>query len=163
VFLAFVAATWGATVFLGHVLAGANGLARFALTASIWLALSGAWSFLNWLLSLAALFTGDAPGVAGALLRGVDLWRARRGAMIAAGFVFGLLHLAALVLLNTVLWVPLAFAQLLPAQPVLAAMGVLILLYCALVDALLLARLAAYADMAAHDVVSEPVPAAQAA
>ncbi len=156
-FLAFATATYGCGLLLAHLLPEANGLVWFVLYANVFLLLSAAWSFLNWLLSLATLFAGNA-GLAGALSLAIDLWRDRRSAIVAAGIVFGLLHFAAIVALNTAFWLPLGFAQVLPAQPVLVAMGFVLLLYCAVVDFLQLARLAAYADMVAQS--PEPITAA---
>lgn len=160
IFLAFGAAVYGSGLLLAHLLPQSGFGVWAILFVNVFLLLSGAWSFLNWLLSLSTLFANDANTASGAMVRAIDLWRERRGPMVTAGIVFGLLHLVAIVGLNAVLWLPLGFAQLLPARPVLAVMGLIVLLYCAVVDFLLLARLAAYADMAAEGV--EPVEASAA-
>ncbi len=104
-----------------------------------------AWSAVNWFLSFASVFAMlDGHGTFSALGAAINLYRDRRGAVLAAGTWFGLAHLVAFFVATSVVAFPLAFAGLLPAGVVLGGVLLVTLLYFALVDFLHVGRLAAY-------------------
>lgn len=108
-----------------------------------------AWSSLNWLLSLAAMFTvrngDDAISAIGSAVR---LIRERTGAVFAVSTWTGVGHAAVFVGATTVVSVPMSLAPVLSGRLVLAAMAVTALAYFALVDWLYTARLAGYVCIA---------------
>ena len=168
VFIAFVVACYGALL-VGRLLPeDISGVVWFALTMNIFLLLSGAWWLVNWLLSLATLFAADGHGAAASIADAFELWRKRRGALIAIGFVFGLLHLVAITALGSVIGIPLSLATAVPGTAVFVMVGMVLLGYFALVDFLYLARLAAYASLLAEqpmhsEVLTQATPLARAA
>jgi hypothetical protein len=104
-----------------------------------------AWSMVNWLLSLAAIFVvANGRDTFGAITNAVDLLRRRSGPVFAVGTSFGLAHAAAFILASIAVAFPLGLAGVLPGRMVLAAMTVITLLYFAVADFLYMGRLAAY-------------------
>jgi hypothetical protein len=104
-----------------------------------------AWSMVNWLLSLAAIFVvANGRDTFGAITDAVDLLRRRSGPVFAVGTSFGLAHVAALVVASIAAAFPLGLAGVLPGRMVLAALTVITLLYFAVADFLYMGRLAGY-------------------
>jgi hypothetical protein len=104
-----------------------------------------AWSMVNWLLSLAAIFVvANGRDTFGAITDAVDLLRRRSGPVFAVGTSFGLAHVAAFILASIAAAFPLGLAGVLPGRMVLAALTVIMLLYFAVADFLYMGRLAAY-------------------
>lgn len=108
-----------------------------------------AWSLLNWLLSLAAMFAvrdnDDAITAAGTAMTFIH---ERTGAVFAVSTWTGIGHAAVFMGATTIVSVPLSLAPVLPGRLVLAMMIVGALIYFALVDWLYAARLAGYVCIA---------------
>ncbi|HEX4714574.1 MAG TPA: hypothetical protein VH164_06570 [Ktedonobacteraceae bacterium] len=114
------------------------------VTMLVWLA----WSTLNWVLSLAAIFVvAHGRDEFGAIAATVDLCLSRPGSVFAAGTWFGLAHITAFVVASSVLAFPLGFAAVLPEGVVLGGVLLVTLLYFAVADFLYIGRLAAYVAM----------------
>lgn len=110
----------------------------------VWLA----WSALNWLLSLAAIFVvADSEDTFGAIAATVNLCQTRPGSFFAAGTWFGLAHLTAFVVATSIVAFPLGFAAVLPAGIVLGGVLLVTLVYFAITDFLYIGRLAACVAM----------------
>jgi hypothetical protein len=110
--------------------------------------ISVAWSFLNWILSLAAILAvADGKGTHGAISGAVELCRIRWGSLMAASTWFGLAHLAVFIIASSIVMFPLAFAGVLPPGMVLGGVLLVSLLYFAAVDFLYAGRMAAYVAM----------------
>jgi hypothetical protein len=128
--------------------AGIAFLLFFPLAALIFLA----WSALNWVLSLAGMFTvrdGDARKDAlGAISAAVSFCRERSGAVFAVSTWTGLAHLTVFVVATTIVSVPLSLAQIVPARVVLAGTVLITVAYFAVADWLYIARLAGYVCIA---------------
>jgi hypothetical protein len=107
-----------------------------------------AWSMVNWLLSLAAIFiVAHGEDTFGSIVAAVNLCQNRPGSILAAGTWFGLAHIAAFVIASSVVGFPLGFAAVLPAGAMLGGVLLVTLLYLAIVDFLYIGRLAAYVAM----------------
>jgi hypothetical protein len=107
----------------------------------VWLA----WSMVNWLLSLAAIFVvANGRDTFGAISDAVDLLRRRSGAVFAVGTSFGVAHTAAFMVASIAAAFPLGLATVLPWPMVLGGLMVVALLYFAVADFLYVGRLAAY-------------------
>jgi hypothetical protein len=107
-----------------------------------------AWSFLNWMLSLAAIFTvAEGSLTFTAISKAVDLWRARSVSVLAASTWFGLAHFFVFVIASSIIMVPLGFAGMLPPAIILGGVLLVILLYLAAADFLYAGRMAAYVAM----------------
>lgn len=103
------------------------------------------WPMLNWLLSLASIFAiRDGSDFLSALSVAAAFSRERTGPVFAVSTWTGLAHLVAISVAGTAVSLPLAFAQLVPARPVIAAVVLVTLAYFAIVDWLYIARLAGY-------------------
>jgi hypothetical protein len=103
------------------------------------------WPMLNWLLSLASIFAiRDGSDFLSALSAVAAFSRERTGPVFAVSTWSGLAHLVAISIAGTAVSLPLAFTQLVPARPVIAAVVLVTLAYFALVDWLYIARLAGY-------------------
>jgi hypothetical protein len=112
-----------------------------SIAGLVWLA----WSMVNWLLSLAAIFVvANGRDTFGAIADAVDLLRRRSGSVFAVGAWFGLAHTAAFVVASTAAAFPLGLATVLPWPMVLGGLIVVALLYFAVADFLYMGRLAAY-------------------
>jgi hypothetical protein len=152
--LTFAALTAAAGVF---ILAGMAAPAEdvspgisFQLWSGLLILLCLAWSVLNWMLSLAPIFVvRDSEDMLGAIRATVYFIRDRLPAICLTGALFGTVHLALFVLFLSMAFAIFAFAQLFPAVMVALVLCVLTLLYLALADWLYIARLAAYAAVAA--------------
>ena len=119
----------------------------------VFLALAGliciAWPSLNWLLSLASIFTvRDSDDMLGAISSAVTFFRQRSGPVFAVGTWTGLAHLVAFSVASTALSVPLAFIQIAPWRLVILGVFLITLAYFAVVDWLYMARLAGYVCIA---------------
>jgi hypothetical protein len=116
-------------------------LIAMSIAGLVWLA----WSAVNWLLSLAAIFVvARGRDTFGAISDAVDLLRRRSGAMFAVGTCFGLAHALAFVLASMASAFPLGLATVLPGWMVMGGLTALTLLYFAVADFLYMGRLAAY-------------------
>ena len=114
-----------------------------------------AWSMVNWLLSLAAIFVvANGRDTFAAITDAVDLLRRRSGPVFAVGTSFGLAHVAALVVASIAAAFPLGLAGVLPGRTVLASLVVITLFYFAVADFLYMGRLAAY--LAIVEMPAEP-------
>jgi len=126
------------------------------LAGLVWLA----WSALNWLLSLAAMFgVRDGEDAMGAISAAAGLCRKRTGAVVAVSAWTGLAHLVAFVGATTAASMALGFAGVLPGR--LVALGVILvtLAYFAFADWLYTARLAGYLCIAEMpDALFHPLP-----
>lgn len=112
----------------------------FVLTMLVGLA----WTTLNWVLSLAAIFVvGKGLDVFSALASAVNLCLAQPGPLAAAGTCFGVVHLLAFTIATSVVGLPLGFAGVLPGGAVLGGVLMVGLLYFAMADFLHIGRLAA--------------------
>jgi hypothetical protein len=123
----------------------------FALGLTLW-----AWSAINWLLSLAALFVvGEGQDSWGSIRAVVSLCRNRLGTIAAPGTWFGLVHLVLFVGATVVVTFPLALAGILPPFLTLASILFITLVYFAFADFLYIGRLAAYVSILERP---EPLP-----
>jgi hypothetical protein len=119
----------------------------------VWLA----WSTLNWLLSLAAIFViADGQNTFGAIAAAVNLCRTRAGSVFAAGTWFSLAHITAFVVAGSLIAFPLSLASILPAGVAFGGVLLITLLYFAVADFLYAGRLAAYLAILE---MPEPLPA----
>jgi hypothetical protein len=141
----------GAAILAGFASPAANpqpGLAFILflpLAGLIWIV----WSVLNWLFSLACIFAvRDGEDALGALSAAVTFFREHTGAVFAVGTWTGLAHLVAFSVASTVVSMPLAFLSVAPWRLLIAAVILVTLAYCAVVDWLHMARLAAYVCIA---------------
>ena len=104
-----------------------------------------AWSLVNWLLTLAAVFVVvEGDDTFGAITASVNLCRRRPGAVLAVGTWFGLAHIVAFVVATTVVAFPMGLAPVFPPSVVLGGILGVTLLYFASADFLHIGRLAAY-------------------
>jgi hypothetical protein len=128
----------------------------FVLTMLVGLA----WTTLNWLLSLAAVFVaGRGLSAFSAMASAVNLCRAQPGPLAVAGACFGVIHLLAFTIVTSMVGLPLGFAGVLPAGAVLGGVLMVTMLYFAIVDFLHIGRLAAYVCMVEHPPVDiQPSP-----
>jgi len=111
------------------------------ICAMVWLA----WSMINWLLSLAAIFVvANGCDTFDAIADAVDFLRRCSGPVFAVGTSFGLVHFAAFIVASIAAAFPLGLAAALPGRVVLSSLAVITLLYFAVADFLYMGRLAAY-------------------
>jgi hypothetical protein len=116
-----------------------------------------AWSFLNWILSLAAIFAvAEGSLTFSAISKAVDLWRVRSVSVLAASTWFGFAHFFVFVIASSIIAVPLGFAGMLPPGIVLGGVLLVVLLYFAAADFLYAGRMAAYVAMIQSPL--EPIP-----
>lgn len=119
-----------------------------------------AWWFLNWFLSLAALFVvRDCEDALGAVSAAVSLCRERTEAVFAVSLWTALSHLVVFVAATSLVFLPLGLSGMLPGQILALALVLITLVYFAMVDWVSMARLAGYACIAElPDAPSVPVP-----
>jgi hypothetical protein len=135
---------------------GATFLIAVSIAGLVWLA----WSMMNWLLSLAAIFVvAKGRDTFSAIADAVDLLRRRSGPMLAVGTWFGLAHTLAFIAASSIAAFPLGLATILPGWMVLGGLIAVTLLYSAVVDFLYIGRLAAY--VAILELPEVPVPSFQ--
>jgi hypothetical protein len=107
--------------------------------------ISMVWSLLNWLLSLACIFSvRDGEDALGALFSAITLSRERAGPVFAVSAWTGLAHLTAFAGALSLASLPLAFIHVAPSRLVIVSVIVLTLAYLAVADWLYMARLAGY-------------------
>jgi len=120
------------------------------------------WSALNWVLSLACIFSvRDGADALGALSAAVSFFRERMGPVFAVSIWIGLAHLTAFSIAGTAVSLPLAFIHLAPTRLVTAAMILVTLVYFGVADWLYIVRLAGYvciAEMPEALANSAPLP-----
>jgi len=160
--LAATLAFLGATILVGF--ASPNRNPQPALVFILFLPLAGliciSWSALNWLLSLACIFSvRDGEDAVGALWAAVSFSRERTAAVSAVSAWSGMAHLTAFVGASSLASLPLAFIQVVPARLVIASVILLALAYFAVADWLYMARLAGYVCIAEMpDALLAPLP-----
>ena len=111
------------------------------ITALVFVAGSG----LNWILSLAAVFSvRDGDDAISAISLAVELCRERTAAVFAVSTWTGVGHLAAFVVATTIIFIPLGFVPFVPWRLAVAVMLLMTLAYFAIADWLYTARLAGY-------------------
>ena len=107
--------------------------------------IGGAWSAVNWFLSLAALFVvSDGEDTFGAMGQAIDFVRDHLGRVSAVGTWFGVAHLGAFTIATFLGLFSMGLLGLLPRAVVLAGMLCVTLIYFAIADFLYIGRLAAY-------------------
>jgi hypothetical protein len=108
-----------------------------------------AWSLLNWLLSLAAMFAvRDGADAIAAISTALAFIRERTGAVFAVSTWTGLAHVGVFMVATSVISMPMSFAAVVPWRLVVAIMILTTLGYFALVDWLYTARLAGFVCIA---------------
>jgi hypothetical protein len=117
--------------------------------ARLWLALLflvwTAWAVLNWILSTSTLFVSTDGLTAFAALSATIGWcRDRIGAVLAAGTWFGLIHGGAFLMACSAAFTVLSMAQVLGTGPTLFLEFLIVVIYCAVADAVHIGRLIAY-------------------
>ena len=119
-----------------------------------------AWSALNWLLSLAAVFAvRDGDDALEAVSAAVAFFREHSRPVIAVSTWTGLAHLVAFSIASTAVSLPLAFIQVAPWRLVVAVIILVTLVYFAVVDWLYIVRLAGYVFIAGMpEPLAEPAP-----
>ena len=145
--LAAIVGCWSAILLGGAVSRPADPAPDSALLIMLTIAMlvCFAWSTLNWILSLSAIFVvATGEDTFGAIAAAVNLCRNRSGSIFAVGTWFGLAHLTAFALATSVAAFPLGFAPVLPGRMVLGGVFLVALLYFAISDFLYIGRLAAY-------------------
>jgi hypothetical protein len=107
------------------------------------------WGVLNWILSLAGIFTvRDDEDAVGAIASAVTFCRERTGSVFAVSTWTGMAHLVAFVAAGTVASMPMGFAGIVAWRLVVAVMIVVTVAYFAVADWLYMARLAGYVCIA---------------
>jgi hypothetical protein len=141
--LAFV----GAMIVAGLVSSGKNPQPELAANIFMLLAvmICGTWFVLNWLLSLAGIFTvRDGTDALSSISAAVSFARERGAAVAGVSGCTGLAHLVAFCVALAAMSFPLAFVHVAPARPVIAIVAVIALGYFAFADWLYIARFAGY-------------------
>lgn len=132
---------------------GAAFLVFLAVLTFVWMA----WSMLNWILSLAAVFAvSEGRDTFGALGAALGLCRSRPGSVFAVGFWFGTAHLTAFVVATSAIGFPLSFAPFLPPAVTIGGVLMVTLVYFAIADFLYVGRLGGY--VAILELPDPPVP-----
>ncbi|HKU23927.1 MAG TPA: hypothetical protein VJQ54_00570 [Candidatus Sulfotelmatobacter sp.] len=100
---------------------------------------------LNWLLSLAAVFSvRDGSDAGGSIAAAIAFFAKRMGAILAVSSWVGLAHLVLFVAASTAVSIPLGLIPVVPWRLAVLAMAAVTLAYFAIADWLYMARLAAY-------------------
>lgn len=103
------------------------------------------WWALNWLLSLASIFSvRNGEDVVSSIASAVTLFANRTGAVLAVNSWVGLAHLVLFVAASTVISIPMGLIPLVPWRLAVVAMMLVTLVYFAIADWLYMARLAGY-------------------
>lgn len=103
------------------------------------------WAVLNWLLSTSALFVAaDGVGAFPAISATVGWYRDRPGSVLAVGIWFGLIHGGAFLTACSAGFTVLSMAGALGSGPTLFLEFLVLVVYCAVADALYIGRLTAY-------------------
>jgi hypothetical protein len=147
ILLAVLVGSVGAMVLGGMVSSEKNpspGLAFLIFLAVVtvtWLV----WSVMNWVLSVASIFViSNNADTFGAIGDALGLVSEHIGAVLAVSTWFGLGHIVAISVASSAIAFPVAFAGLLPGAVVFVGMGIVALLYFAVVDLLYVGRLGSY-------------------
>lgn len=107
------------------------------------------WWALNWLLSLAAIFSvRDGEDTIGALSAAVTVCRERFTPLLAVTTWFELAHVAAFGVASVAASLPLILLRIAPLRVVIAGVFLIALAYFAVIDWLYMARLAGYVCIA---------------
>jgi hypothetical protein len=149
--LAAVSSIVGAAVLAGFAFADSepDPGAAFVIFAFVAALACFAWWMLNWFLSLAAVFAvRDDEDALAAISAAVALCHKRASAVFAVSFWTALLHLAVFSVATSVVFMPLALVGTIPWRVIVAAMGLITLVYFAIVDWIYIARLAGYVSIA---------------
>jgi hypothetical protein len=127
-------------------------LAMFAVAAAIL-------SFFNWLLLLAPIFAlRDGLPFSDAILSAWQLTRDRAARLAALNLAHLALRLIWIVFMSGIAFVPLGFVHVFPKLVIVLAVVATTLLYCAVADALFVARYAGYIEIAEQELHPEPQP-----
>jgi hypothetical protein len=146
----------------------APGLA-FLVFVTVFTFIALAWSWLNWFLSLAAVFVvSEGQDTFGAIVAAVNVCGERLGALLSVATWFGLAHGVAFFVASFLIGFPLALVQVLPRIMVFGAALLVTLLYFLVADFLYVGRLAGYVWIAQGldrltQSSSSPVPSFQPA
>jgi hypothetical protein len=109
-------------------------------------------SFFNWILLLAPICAiRDALPFSDSVLSAWHLTRNRRGSLTGLNLAHFALRLIWFVFISGIAFVPLGFVHLLPKMVILAAILATTLIYCAVADALFVARYAGYIEIAEQE------------
>jgi hypothetical protein len=130
----------------------------FLLLFLVFFGISAAFlSFLNWVLHLAPIYAvRDGLSFGDAILAAWRLTRTRGASFTALNLAHLALRLIWFVFMSGVAFVPLGFAQILPKFVILPATLAITLVYCAVADALFIARYAGYIEVAEQELHPEP-------
>jgi hypothetical protein len=125
------------------------------------------WRFLNWLLSLAAIFAArDGAGVAAAMAASIRTLQQKTGRFLGAAALFGVLRFAVSVGLFVGLLFALGASARAGADATLAALLLMVLFYLLMADFLRVARLLADVEISRPppppEVLSETIQAPEA-
>lgn len=103
------------------------------------------WAVLNWLFSTSALFVAaDGLGALNAISATAGWYRDRPGSVLAVGVWFGLIHGGAFLTACSAAFTVLGMAAALGPGPTLFLEFLVLVVYCAVADALYIGRLTAY-------------------
>jgi hypothetical protein len=115
-----------------------------------WTVVTYLWSLANWLLSLAPVVAVEQNCDALAAISGtVRVCVEHAGTFFRLTAVFGVLHLLAFIVFSGVSFFPLMLLAAVPGKVVLILLALVTMAYFAIVDFLYIARLGAYAALAA--------------
>ncbi len=116
-----------------------------------WIIVAKLWFVTNWFLSLAPVIAVEQNCDALAAISGsVRVFREQLGQFFRLNAVFGGLHLLALIVFGVASFFPLMLLAAVPGKVVLALLMLVMMAYFAVVDFLYIARLGAYATVAAE-------------
>ena len=111
------------------------------LLTMVWLA----WTVLNWVLSVAAVFVAsNGYDALRACSSAIDLCRKQTGPVVAVASWFGLAHLAVFLGASFFAVTSLGMAGIMPRWAIILTVALITILYFAVVDFLYIGRLAAY-------------------
>ncbi len=152
--LAAVVAAFGSLLIANSLWASTRTSAAGAIR--LWFALLFltivAWTTLNWFLSTAALFVvKEKVGAPSAIASTVHLCLEKTGSVLAAGSVFGFVHLGAFIVASGAAFTVLGVAKLIGAGPFLFLEFLIAIAYSVVAHSLNVGRLAAYMKIIAGD------------
>lgn len=144
--LAAIAAVAGSIVLPSSLSASTHmpSLVAGLLVCACWFLAWISWTFLNWLLSFAAIF---APLEHAGFSSTLELLGRKKGAISLIGIVFGCCHFAAFAGAWIAMSTVLGLGAALPPRAVAVLVAVLAMAYCALADFFYTGRLVAYVSL----------------
>jgi hypothetical protein len=115
-------------------------------------------SFFNWLLLLAPIFAlRDGERFSNAILAAWQLTRDRAGSLVALNLAHLALRLIWIVFISGIGLAPVGFVHIVPKIVIFLAVAATTPLYCAVADALFVARYAGYIEIAEQQLHPDPV------